>query len=173
MSNNGRYMFHSADTGPGTWCPSTPGRERIASLDQIISEELARRLNLKSHRDAHPEQFPAPKVISRNRPSRAKVLPAAPVDDCAHCGKPLPPGCTGATCSTKCSKDRWRREAQAKGFLAKGSHKGGRMKVEGLTTHGLRLRAAKLSRKLMAEPGDRWTRTQLGECEAEFQRRAG
>jgi hypothetical protein len=42
-----------------------------------------------------------------------------------------------------------------------------------MTLHGLYSMASKLARRILADPSDRWARQQLGECEAEFQRRTG
>jgi hypothetical protein len=42
-----------------------------------------------------------------------------------------------------------------------------------MTVHGLHSLASKLRKRIAADPSDRWSRQQLGECEAEFQRRVG
>lgn len=64
-------VYLALDADPGSWSPSTKRRAEIEAQDRETSDYLARRLNLKSWREAHPNDVTGTCECGCGRPVKA------------------------------------------------------------------------------------------------------
>jgi hypothetical protein len=161
-----------ADADPGfRWAPMTPRQAEYLRNDAAYSEELGKRLNLRSTR---PEGEPKP-IPGRGSIARLAPKPVTLCAKCVWCDKPVPEGRRAETCSHSCSKALCRQKAKAAGKAWAVSNSRKRpVPLSQLCDNALRIRTTLLLRKLAEAPTDKVLKIKMGILAREWNvRRAG